>query len=97
MSGETFADFVSALGEEFTGAMCPLVEGGLIVPQDGYEVWRRAFNADPSPVALASLTAPAVEHLRAVCAGYCECPDVSTEHVSRWISRTLVRWPALAD
>ena len=42
-------DFLSALGEEFCVALSPPVPDHLLVPHDGYEVWRRAFGADPSP------------------------------------------------
>jgi hypothetical protein len=66
----------------------------LIVPQDGYEVWLRAFGAEPSPAALASLTEQQVEQLRAACAGYFECPVVSSAQVRLALSRVLVRWPA---
>ena len=37
-------DFLSALGEEFCGALLPPVPGDLIVPHDGHGVWTRSFG-----------------------------------------------------
>jgi hypothetical protein len=87
-------DFVGALGEEFRGALSPPVPGDIITPQDGYEVWWRAFEAAPTPATLAALTDRDVEQLRASCAEYFECPGVSAEQVRVAVSRTLARWPA---
>ena len=87
-------DFLSALGEEPCAALSPPVPDDLIVPQDGYEVWRRAFGADPNPAALAELTDPQVEEFRSACARYFECPAVSAAQVRLAVSRTLARWPA---
>jgi len=87
-------DFLLALGEEVCGALSPPVPENLIVPQDGYGTWRQAFGSDPSPEALAALGEPELEQLRAVCAGYFECPEVSVEHIRLAVSRTLARWPA---
>jgi hypothetical protein len=97
MYEQTFLNFLTALGEEFTWALSPPVDPDLIVPHDGYEAWLRAFKTQPSPTALAALTAPEFEHLTAVCAAYCECPTVSTEQVGLWINRTLDRWPVEND
>jgi hypothetical protein len=90
-------DFLSALGEEFCGALSPPVPGDLITPQDGYEVWLRAFGADPSPAALAALTESQVQQLRAASAKWFECPTVSAAQVRLAVSRTLARWPAEAE
>lgn len=87
-------DFVSALGEEFSGALSPPVPGDMIVPQDAYEVWRRVFRTEPRPDALAALTDADVERLRAACVDYFECPAVSEAHVRLAVCRTLARWPA---
>lgn len=94
MSEASELDFLSALGEEFCGALSPPGPDDLITPHDGYEVWRRAFGTDPTPAALAGLTESQIEHLRAVCAGYFECPEVSNVQVRLWLSRTLTRWPS---
>jgi hypothetical protein len=91
MDEQSFADFLTALGEEFATALSPPVD--LIVPQDGYEVWLRAFGTRPTPAALAALTSPDVERLRAACASLFECPDVSIEQVTLAVRRTLARWP----
>jgi hypothetical protein len=87
-------DFLIAFGQEFSAALAPPVPKGMIVPQDAYEVWLKAFGADPSPEALAALTDAAVEQLRTACACYFECPALSQEQVRRAVSRTLARWPA---
>lgn len=86
-------DFLSALGEEFCEALSPPVPADLIVPQDGYEVWSRAFKDDPSPATLSALTEPQVEQFRAACASYFECPAVSAAQVRLAVSRNLARWP----
>ena len=44
-------DFLAAVGQEFCAALSPPVPDDLMVPHDAYEVWRRAFGADPSPAA----------------------------------------------
>jgi hypothetical protein len=87
-------DFLSALGEEFCESLSPPVPGNLIVPQDGYEVWLKAFGTDPSPAALAALTNDATERLRMACVEYFECPTVSVSQLRAAVARTLVRWPA---
>lgn len=87
-------DFLWAFGEELCRALSPPVPDDLIVPHDGYEVWRRAFGTEPSPVALAALDIAGLEQLRAACVGYFECPLVSTAALRLAVYRTLGRWPA---
>jgi hypothetical protein len=86
-------DFIAALGQEFCEVLSPPVLSDLIVPQDGFEVWRRAFGTDPSPAALAELTDADIKRLLAVCIAYFECPSLSETHVRLAVSRTLARWP----
>jgi len=92
-SGTHELAFITALGQEFCYALSPPVPEDLIVPMDGFEVWRRAFRTDPSPVALAALTDADIKRLLAVCIAYFECPSLSETHVRLAISRTLLRWP----
>jgi hypothetical protein len=87
-------DFLAAFGQEFCEALSPPVPHDLIVPQDGFEVWRRAFGIDPSPVALAELSEADAKRLLAACIEYFDCPSVSETHVRLAVSRTLGRWPA---
>lgn len=87
-------DFLIALGQEFCWALSPPVAEGLIVPQDAYEVWLRAFGQPPSPEQLARLSGAQQSHLRDECARYFECPAISVEHVRTAVVRTLARWPA---
>lgn len=87
-------DFLAALGQEFCTALSPPVPDDIIVPQDGYEVWRKAFGAEPSPESLAALTDAEMEQLRTACALYFECPELSVENLRTAISSTLARWPA---
>jgi len=93
MDQYSFSDFLTALGEEFATALSLPVDFDLIVPQDGYDVWRRTFGTDPTPAALAALAAPDIERLRAECARYFECRDVSADQVRLAIDRVLSRWP----
>jgi len=85
------------LGEEFCGALSPPVQDDLIVPQDGYEVWQKAFGTVPSPASLVALNTDGVEQLRAACAEYFECPEVSAMAVRQALARTLARWPSDAE
>jgi hypothetical protein len=85
-------DFLSALGQEFCWALSPPVPNDLIVPHDGTRFGY--VHSRPNPHALASLTDAGLEELRAVCAGYFECPTVSAAQVRLAISRTLARWPS---
>jgi hypothetical protein len=87
-------DFIAAFGQEFCEALSPPVPHDLIVPQDGFEVWRRAFGVDPSPVALAELAEADVKRLLAVCIEYFDCPSVSEAHIRSAAARILARWPA---
>lgn len=96
MDEQEFLDFLSALGEEFCEALCPVVGRGGVVPQDGYEVCYRVFKREPSPQMLASLTDAQLEQLRAGCEEYLGCQGVTVGHVRSFVSRTLTRWPAPA-
>jgi hypothetical protein len=93
MTGQTFSDFVAALGEEFVAALCPPVPVTRIAPQDGYEVWLRAFGLEPSPQLLAALSVSDLARLRAEYVRYFECAELSIEQVQEAVSRILRRWP----
>ena len=86
-------DFLTAFGEELCGALSPPVPFDLIVPQDAFEVWVRAFGTDPTPEALATLTDAEVERLHSACAKYFECLDITESQVRLTLTRTLWRWP----
>lgn len=94
MDGSSALDFAVALGEEFCEALSPTVPADLITPQDGYEVWRRAFGVPPTPDALAALSDAQLEQLRVACVTYFECPAVMPSHIRSAIARTRSRWPA---
>ena len=94
MTGEPPGDFLAALGQEFCHALSPPVPEALIVPQDAYEVWLRAFGDAPSPERLAHLSGPQLSHLRDECERYFECQFISTKHVQTAIACVLARWPA---
>ena len=85
--------FLTAFGQELCGALSPPVLDDLIVPQDAFEVWIRAFGTRPTPEALASLTDTEVERLHAACVGNFECPDITESQVRLAHARTLWRWP----
>ena len=81
-------NFLTALGQEFCWALSPPVADDLILPQDGYEVWRRAFGTDPSWLASPSRRwstfgpfAPATS-------------SAQRPQVQLAVSRILARWPA---
>jgi hypothetical protein len=93
MTKQELLDFLGALGEEFCEAISPPVGDAMICPQDGYEVWLRAFGEPPSPTGLAQLSNSQLTHLRAECERYFECPGIRTEHVQQAVRRTLARWP----
>jgi len=94
MPEDSSSDFLIALGQEFCEALSPPVPEDLIVPQDAYEVWIRAFGRPPSPGLLASLSDAQLSRLREECERYFECPSICVEHVRSAVARTLVRWPA---
>jgi len=94
MDERSYCDFLAALGEEFCEALGPAVPEDLIVPQDGYEVWLRAFKQAPSLELLSSLSDPQLSRLRDECERYFECPAVSVQQVRSAVDRTLARWPA---
>lgn len=94
MNGQPPLDFLAALGEEFCDALSPPVPEDLIVPQDAYEVWLRAFGQPPNPELLTCLLGPQLAQLRDECEQYFECQSISLEHIRTAIARTLARWPA---
>jgi hypothetical protein len=94
MSEEEFLDFLSALGEEFSETLSPVVGSENIVPQDGYELFIRVFKQAPNPHFLGALSESQMEQLRADCEKYFECAGVSVEHIREAITRTLARWSA---
>jgi hypothetical protein len=88
------SDFLLAFGQEVCWALSPPVPFDRIVPQDGFEVWLRAFGEAPSAETLMSLSEAQLEHLRSECEHYFECPTISTDQLRCAIARTLTRWPA---
>ena len=93
MDDQEYLYFLSALGDEFCDALRSVAGPHPLVPQDGYEVFLRAFDRDPTPEVLASLTAAEVEQLRAECEDYLECPGITTDHIRAFVAGVLVRWP----
>src|SRR4051794_30866091 len=94
MTGEPPLDFLAALGQEFCEALSPPVPEDLIVPQDAYDVWLRAFGQPPSPELLTRLSGWHLSHLRDECERYFECQSISVDHIRAAVARTLARWPA---
>jgi hypothetical protein len=94
MPEDLSGDFFIALGQEFCEALSPPVPEDLIVPQDAYEVWIRAFGRPPSPGLLVDLSDDQLSRLREECERYFECPSISVGHLRSAVTRTLVRWPA---
>ena len=94
MTEQDLSDFLQAFGEELCEALSPPVAFNMICPQDGYEVWLRAFGQAPNPTKLAALTGLQWEELRAACERYFECRGLSVEQVRQAVVKTLARWPA---
>lgn len=92
MDEQGFADFLTALGEEFCAVLGPVIGWEKVVPQDAYELFLRAFGQDPSPRLLAALTASQIERLRAAWESYYET-SISEQQVRDAIAGTLSRWP----
>lgn len=94
MEESAFLGFVSALGEEFARVVFDVC-GKLPPPQDGYEVFRLAFQEDPSPQRLAALTKGQLETLRAACQKHLGTREkITLDHMRTWVASTLRRWPA---
>ena len=94
MNEQDCISFLSALGEEFCETLSPIVGDEDIVPQDGYEVFYRTSDQNPSPQMLALLTETELEQLRSSCEEYFECQGITIEHMRSVVAQTLSRWPA---
>ena len=91
MNNTPHLDFITAFGQEFCAAHTSHED--LITPQDAYEVWKRAFNSEPTPTLLAAITEAQLKLLHTVCVSYFECNVVSLNTIRTAISQTLKRWP----
>ena len=87
-------DFLAAFGDEFCDALANSVGQVAPVAQDGFEVFMRAFQEEPSPQLLASLSDAQLERLRVESERYFETDGIAVEQIRRAIARTLARWPA---
>src|SRR5262249_43942437 len=86
--------FLSALGEEVCAAIERVVAFGKATPQDGYEVFRRALQCEPSPKQLAALSEKELGKLRDTCRSYLKAKKLTVRHMRDWVEATLRRWPA---
>jgi hypothetical protein len=93
MTEQDFRDFLVALGQEFCGALAAVHGAEEIVPQDAYEVFRKAFDVSPDPQFLASLSEAQLEQLRTAFEDYLECREILVEQLRKAVTRTLARWP----
>jgi hypothetical protein len=93
MNDQHFLDFVTALGEEFCDTLNSIPGFEDIVPQDGYEVFRRVFREDPNPQFLASLTDEQLEQLRTGWEDYFGQRGVAMAYIRQAVTRTIARWP----
>jgi len=88
-------DFLSALGEEYCGIIGAAV-GLEVVPQDGYEIFMRAFGTDgltPERLHSAQASMRDLIMLRDAANSYHECSGISTGHIQDILRRVLWRWP----
>ncbi len=97
MTEQLSLNFLIAFGQELCQALSPPVQEEFIVPQDGYEVWIRAFDKPPGQSTVANLSDSEVQLVRAECERYFECSAIRCEHLLLAISRILARWPAEAS
>ena len=85
-------DFLSALGEEFSAVLRPVL-GTDVDPHDAYEVFVEALGTDFGPACLLFLSDAQVDQLRTATAAWLESDAVTETHIRSIIRRTLSRWP----
>jgi hypothetical protein len=85
-------DFLSALGEEFSAVLCPVV-GTDVDPHDAYEVFAEVLGKDFGPACLLLLSDALVAGLRVAAARWLESDAVTDDHVRAITRRALSRWP----
>ena len=94
MNDQQRLDFLAAFGDEFCDALAVSVGQGTLVAQDGFEVFLRAFQEEPSPQLLASLSDGQLERLRVESERYFETDGIAIEQIRKVVARTLARFPA---
>jgi hypothetical protein len=86
-------DFLAAFGDEFCDALENAVEHETLVPQDGFEVFLRVFQAEPTPQLLASLSDDQLETFRVESEKYFETEGIALEQIRKVVAHTLARCP----
>ena len=94
MSDQERLDFLAAFGDEFCQALADSVGQDALVPQDGFEVFLRVFQEEPSPQLLSSLSDNQLEQLRVGSERYFETGGIPIEQIRMAVTRTLARYPA---
>lgn len=94
MTEQQKLDFLSAFGQEFSEALADTVGWENITPQDGYEVFLRVFQQEPTPQLLAEIFDTQMEMLLAGCTAYFENKSITCDPLQTAITRTLARYPA---
>ncbi len=93
MKEQEYLDFLTVWGEQFASVMMEDVGAKGVAPQDAYEVFVEAFNKEPTPEALASLSEQELEVLRVKCEKVLDHAPIPAMILREAISRTLVGWP----
>jgi ABC-type Zn uptake system ZnuABC Zn-binding protein ZnuA len=95
MDAETYADFTTALGEEYCEVVSPFCEHGAD-PHDGYEVFGKAFGFDnitPEKLHAAQVSNADLTRIRDIARQWHESDQVTVELIGEVIRRVLWRWP----
>ncbi|HEX5211667.1 MAG TPA: hypothetical protein VFW22_08035 [Pseudolabrys sp.] len=93
MKKQEYLDFLTVWGEQFADVMMANVGAKGVAPQDAYEVFVEAFNKEPTPAFLASLSDQELEALRAQCEKVLDHAPIPATCLREAISRTLSAWP----
>lgn len=88
------ADFITAMGESFNGAICPPISDEDASPHECYNAVWSVLGHDVTPTLLTALSASQLSALAAGIGSYFESEQPTVEQVKDAIARTLARWPA---
>lgn len=87
-------DLWTAMGEEFSRAVCPPVAFEDASPQECCEPLREVLGSGPTPLVLAALTETDLQRLAHAFGASFDVPPPSLERLRDAVEGTLARWPA---
>jgi len=88
-------DFIQAVGEELSDAVCPPVPFEDASAHECYEALSKALGNEITPVLLKSLSSAQLESVGCALSEYFECGAISVDKVKHAIAGILARWPIL--